>query len=101
MHSKLPCKATVTALNYHWEFQRITSYKINHQYFVKYFVRIPDLETKERICTQYRHNNLVFTVYASETYIKVTGCTRDISKVLEIVKTFDFALHDITEWNTK
>ena len=86
-------------LNYHWEIKvlYLGEKRINHSEFQKYFQRIPDLETKERVSTKYTSNSLVFTVYSQQNNcLKVTGCTKQIEKVPSIKQIFLSANQDIT-----
>ena len=78
-------------LNYHWEIKilYLGEKRINHMEFQKYFQRIPDLETKERVSTKYTSNSLVFTVYSQQNNcLKITGCTKQIEKVQSINRIF-------------
>ena len=87
------------SLNYHWEIKvlYLGEKQINHTEFRKYFQRIPDLETKERVSTKYTSNSLVFTVYSQQNNcLKVTGCTKQIEKVPIFNKIFLSASQDIT-----
>ena len=86
-------------LNYHWEIKvlYLGEKRINHSEFQKYFQRIPDLETKERVSTKYTSNSLVFTVYSQQNNcLKLTGCTKQIEKVPSIKQIFLSANQDIT-----
>ena len=87
------------SLNYHWEIKvlYLGEKQINHTEFQKYFQRIPDLETKERVSTKYTSDSLVFTVYSQQNKcLKVTGCTKQIEKVPSFNKIFLAAIQDIT-----
>ena len=70
---------------------------MNHTEFQKYFQRIPDLETKERVSTKYTSNSSVFTVYSQQNNcLKVTSCTKQIETVQRINRIFLSVSQDTT-----